>query len=37
MRMVAFGKRFVLGSEIVERIPNYQFWTTELGVGIISD
>jgi hypothetical protein len=27
MRMVALKKRRVSGSKIVERVPNYQFWT----------
>jgi hypothetical protein len=27
MRRAAFGKRFVSGAKIVERVPNYRFWT----------
>jgi hypothetical protein len=25
-RRVSFGKRFVSGSKIVDRVPNYRFW-----------
>jgi hypothetical protein len=34
---VAFGKRFVSGSKIVERVPSYRFWPDKAeDAGIIS-